>query len=125
MEILKTLGTELLAFINNTKDFLVDQIPDVLQQILYWEAAQAGLTILYCLIAIGTFALFYRWLVPMVKNEDFKAPLVLLRLVLFVAVFFATLPAQEASQRLLKVVVAPKLVLIDKAKELITEATKK
>lgn len=47
MEIGKELATELLKIVKNTKDFVVEQAPDVVRQLVQWKIYENTLCILF------------------------------------------------------------------------------
>lgn|SRR5574338_702828 len=103
---------KLLIYLENTKDFILAECPDIFQQIIRYEkiCAIIGLCVIGSLVLIGSIYFLYAFFNS--KGEIMnKCPFIILPIFLIPALLLCSL---ECINTLIKLNVAPKYFLIEK-----------
>ena len=114
--------TDVISSVTQAKDFILEQAPDVVQQLLAWELwSSLVLGTFFMVLSIFVFVCVIRTHIKRHKiNTTWDDPLVPLG---YAAALVPTLPAICEYMEALKVLIAPKLYLIEYAARLAQGAT--
>lgn len=117
-EIGKAVAREMLSLLRGTKAFVLEQAPDIMRQVLAWQAAEAAI---YLATAIVLFALLPRtyraakkgWSEQYDSSGESGVMAVCASTAILVMGFVAVLCAHESIFTLVKIHYAPKVFLIE------------
>ena len=111
--------TGFLETVGQVKDFTVEQVPEVLQQMLVYEFISACIWIsFYCILIISITYGSYKFIKFIIKKELIElSPLVLISLFLLV---FILVGLGNDIGKAVKIKVAPKLYILDYAKRILS-----
>jgi hypothetical protein len=117
-ELIKTIDT-IKEQLGKSKDFVVEQLPDVIQQYLAWEFySNVMLCSISLFISIVTFEIIRRFYKNFQKNELDDPYYVLLFIFTIMAFLSSVLISCSLLYNATKVYIAPKVVLVEKMIEL-------
>lgn len=123
-EILNKFMQAMLDVLKSAKDFTLEQAPDIMRQVVAFETARSAIWLGLWLTMPTAVAVLWIWVVrsdktrdaKLLDDEDFWAPLAL---VSFGAVAVSTIGIIVKSIDLAKVLVAPKVYLLEYFAELV------
>ena len=126
----KTLQSALIDLIETAttaKDFIIAEIPDVVNQLLIWEATKSGLSTAFSILLIVIFFIAWKKIIQIEKylkenNSQFEYNLYGLSFAVSVIIYIP-ITIQFTSLDWLKIWIAPKLYLIEYAAELTKQLT--
>ena len=105
----------LLQYLQNTQDFILDQVPQVVQEALRYEKISASITALFmvCLLAAAAFVFHHFWKYPALDSYGSRTVSSVMGMYIpgaISTIFFILLAASV--DRLIKIHIAPKYFLI-------------
>lgn len=102
---------KILEYMDGTKDFLLEQAPDVVQQLITWAIFNSCLQIIFCISLITiSWKIFKRRSFPDFIDEDAVVPFI--RIFFAVAGVICIFAILSYLQCLAKCLIAPKLFII-------------